>query len=99
VDIFALDFTGQLDYPERPTHASELDTSLLLYVAPELVDMDLARRAPAATGRRRFRKRTPETESSGTEGGGPGAATREKGERLYKMIYERIATRVLESAA
>jgi creatinine amidohydrolase/Fe(II)-dependent formamide hydrolase-like protein len=31
--------------------------------------------------------------------GHPTIATREKGERLYKMIYDRIATRVLESAA
>ncbi len=98
VDVFALDFTGQLDYPERPTHGSELDTSLLLYVAPELVDLELARQpAPPAT-RRRFRARTPEPPPP-EQDGGPGLATREKGERLYKMIYERIATRVLESAA
>src|SRR3989440_1159099 len=28
--------------------------------------------------------------------GRPSIATREKGERLYKMIYDRVATRVLE---
>src|SRR5207245_1563012 len=31
--------------------------------------------------------------------GRPSIASREKGERLYKMIYERVATRVLAGAA
>jgi creatinine amidohydrolase len=105
VDVFALDFTGHLDHPEHPVHGSELDTSLLLYVAPELVDLERAARLPASPPRRRFGAwaRTtvpadPPPESLGSTGASP-LATAQKGERLYKMIYDRIATRVLESAA
>src|SRR3989441_837013 len=43
VDAFALDFAGQLEDPDGPMHGSELDTSLLLYVAPALVRMERAR--------------------------------------------------------
>jgi creatinine amidohydrolase len=91
VDVFALDFTGGLEDPDGPLHGSELDTSLLLYVAPQLVDVSLAQNFLPA-------RRKGTESASPPAGGGPRAATREKGERLYKMIYERIATRVLESA-
>jgi creatinine amidohydrolase len=43
VDAFALDFTGYLDEPTGPAHGGELDTSLLLHLAPELVRLDPAR--------------------------------------------------------
>jgi creatinine amidohydrolase len=43
VDVFALDFTGYLEDPGAPVHGGELDTSLMLHIAPELVRMDLAR--------------------------------------------------------
>jgi creatinine amidohydrolase/Fe(II)-dependent formamide hydrolase-like protein len=72
----------------------------MLHVAPELVDMELARRAPPPPRRRRFGPRDAQSQAAGPDdAGGPGLATPEKGERLYKMIYDRIATRVLESAA
>jgi creatinine amidohydrolase len=96
VDVFALDFTGRLDDPDGPLHGSELDTSLLLYVAPQLVDLALAQNFLPARQSGRFGARRDEHGASAA--GGPRAATREKGEQLYKMIYERIATRVLESA-
>ena len=98
VDVFALDFTGHLEDADGPMHGSELDTSLLLYLAPELVRMERAQDFVL-----------PEHQRTRYGGGGigrlpaaspgsvgrPTVATREKGERLYKMIYERIATRVL----
>jgi creatinine amidohydrolase len=99
VDVFALDFTGHLEDPDGPMQGSELDTPLLLYVAPQLVHMDLAQDFPLpARMHRRFQRGTLPKASPGSVGR-PTIATREKGERLYKMIYERIATRVLESAA
>ena len=100
VDVFALDFTGHLEDADGPMHGGELDTSLLLYVAPGLVRMDEARDFPLPAGMRGRFGRAPKLpqESPGSLGQ-PTIATREKGERLYKMIYERIATRVLESAA
>ena len=102
VDVFALDFGGRLEDAEGPMHGSELDTSLLLYIAPELVRMDLAQDfALPARFHARFRRgaRGGLPVASPGSVGHPTIATREKGERLYKMIYERIATRVLESAA
>lgn len=102
VDVFSLDFTGRLEDADGPMHGSELDTSLLLYVAPDLVRTELAQDFLLPTRQRaRFslgaRGALPKTSPGSV--GRPTIATREKGERLYKMIYERIATRVLESAA
>src|SRR2546427_10154234 len=42
VDVFALDFSDDLEDADGPMHGSELDTSLLLYIAPELVRMERA---------------------------------------------------------
>lgn len=42
VDIFSLDFGMLLDRPGVPAHGGELDTSLLLHIAPQLVRMDAA---------------------------------------------------------
>jgi len=97
VDVFALDFSGHLADPEGPMHGSELDTSLLLYLAPQLVRMERAQDfvlPPRQSARyRRALGSLPELSPGSL--GRPTLATREKGERLYKMIYERIATRVL----
>ena len=102
VDVFSLDFTGRLEDAEGPMHGSELDTSLLLYLAPELVRMESAQDFPLpARLRSRFGRhaRGALPRSSPGSVGRPTIATREKGQQLYKMIYERIATRVLGSAA
>ena len=42
VDVFALDLGDLLLDPDSPTHGGELDTSLLLHLAPHLVRMDQA---------------------------------------------------------
>src|SRR5205823_4651455 len=42
VDVFALDFSDDLEDADGPMHGSELDTSLLLYLAPDLVRMERA---------------------------------------------------------
>jgi creatinine amidohydrolase len=97
VDVFALDFAGLLEDPDGPMHGSELDTSLLLYLAPELVRMERAQdyvpSARQSARNRRVIRSLPELSPGSL--GRPSLATREKGERLYKMIYERIATRAL----
>jgi creatinine amidohydrolase/Fe(II)-dependent formamide hydrolase-like protein len=41
LDVFGLDFGHLLTSPEPLAHGGELDTSLLLYLAPELVAVDL----------------------------------------------------------
>lgn len=101
VDIFSLDFTGLLDELGGPVHGGELDTSLLLYLAPELVRMELAQdylpppRVAARLGRARGLLPAPSPGSLGR----PSLASAAKGERLYRMIRDRIATRVLGAAA
>jgi creatinine amidohydrolase len=101
VDVFALDFTSHLEDADGPMHGSELDTSLLLYVAPHLVRMDRAKDfvlPPRQRARHRRGVGSLPARSPGSVGR-PTIATRDKGERLYKMIYERIATRVLGAGA
>lgn len=98
VDIFALDFLGELEDPDGPVHGGELDTSLLLHIAPRLVSMEAARDFPAPPRlRARYRRTGAGLVPKRSPGsvGHPSLASAEKGERLYKMIYQRIATRVL----
>lgn len=49
VDIFSLEFGDLLERPGMPVHGGELDTSLLLHLAPELVRLDAARDTDRAT--------------------------------------------------
>ena len=98
VDIFALDFTGYLDDPTGPMHGGELDTSLMLHLAPQLVRMDLAQDFVLTEKQQaRFRRRAAGSVPAMSPGslGRPTLASAEKGARLYKMIHDRIATRVL----
>jgi len=101
-DVFSLDFTGHLDDPAGPMHGGELDTSLLLHLAPQLVRMQLAQDF-VLPDRQRARYRRGATGSlpalSPGSLGRPTLASAEKGARLYKMIYECLATRVLGAAA
>ena len=102
VDIFDLDFTGYLDDPGGPTHGGELDTSLMLHLAPELVRMDLAQDYPLTERQvARYRRRAAASVPALSPGsvGRPSLASAEKGARLYKMIHDRIATRVLGAPA
>jgi creatinine amidohydrolase/Fe(II)-dependent formamide hydrolase-like protein len=98
VDIFALDFTGYVEDPSGPTHGGELDTSLMLHIAPELVRMDQAQDF-LLTERQiaRFRRRAAASVPALSPGsmGRPSLASAAKGAALYKMIHDRIATRVL----
>jgi creatinine amidohydrolase len=97
VDVFALDFTGYLDEPLAPAHGGELDTSLLLHLAPELVRMELAQdfELPQRLLARHRRGAGSLPRLSPGSLGRPTLASAEKGERIYTMIRDRIATRVL----
>jgi creatinine amidohydrolase len=100
VDVFSLDFSGLLEDADGPMHGSELDTSLMLFLAPELVRMERAQDfvLPERQRTRYLRTRRGSLslpKHSPGSLGRPSMATREKGERLYKMIRERLATRVL----
>jgi creatinine amidohydrolase len=95
VDVFGLDFGPLLDQPAGPIHGGELDTSLLLYIAPELARMDLAldfALTPKMLTRYRpgHSRRLPEGSPGSV--GYPTLASAQKGEVLYKFILDRISS-------
>ena len=95
VDVFGLDFGPLLDQPAGPIHGGELDTSLLLYLAPELARMDLAldfALTPKMLTRYRpgHSRRLPEGSPGSV--GYPTLASAQKGEVLYKFILDRISS-------
>jgi creatinine amidohydrolase/Fe(II)-dependent formamide hydrolase-like protein len=95
VDIFGLDFGPLLDQPGGPIHGGELDTSLLLYLAPELARMDLAldfALTPKMLARYQpgHSRRLPEGSPGSV--GYPSLASAQKGEVLYKFILDRISS-------
>jgi creatinine amidohydrolase/Fe(II)-dependent formamide hydrolase-like protein len=95
MDVFSLDFGALLERPGAPIQGGELDTSLLLFLAPDTVRMDLARDfaiTPEMLARYRpgHSRRLPE----GSPGsiGFPSLASAQKGELLYRFILERISS-------
>jgi creatinine amidohydrolase/Fe(II)-dependent formamide hydrolase-like protein len=95
IDIFSLDFGTLLEQPGAPIQGGELDTSLLLHLAPELVRMDLARDF-ALTPELLARYRPGQTRRLpvGSPGsvGYPSLATAQKGELLYRFLFDRISS-------
>jgi creatinine amidohydrolase len=100
VDILEVDFSDLLDAQSEPMHGDEVDTSLLLYLAPELVAADLAQDYMMSREElRRYRRgwlRVPK----GSPGsiGRPTVASAAKGEQIYQRIRERIRERVFLAA-
>jgi creatinine amidohydrolase len=95
MDIFALDFGPLLDQPRAPIHGGELDTSLLLYLEPDLVRMDLAldfALTPRMLARYRPGQSRRLPEGSPGSVGYPSLASAHKGELLYKFILDRISS-------
>jgi len=99
VDVFAMNFRDLLEGQTEPMHGDEVDTSLILFLAPELVRMDLAEDYMMSRDElRRYRRgwlRIPK----GSPGsiGRPRLASREKGQLLYERIQSRVRERVFLS--
>jgi creatinine amidohydrolase len=96
VNIFAVDFGDLLEGQSEPMHGDEVDTSLMLHIAPELVDMAAAQDYMMSRDElRRYRRgwlRVPR-ESPGSIGR-PRLATAAKGEALYDRIRSVVRERV-----
>ncbi len=95
MDIFSLEFGALLERPGSPIQGGELDTSLLLYLTPELVRMELAQDfalAPQALAR--YRPGHSRNLPAGSPGsvGFPSLASAQKGELLYRFILDRIGS-------
>jgi len=96
VNIFAMDFRDLLEGQTEPMHGDEVDTSLILFLAPELVRMDLAQDYMMSRDELRRYRRGWLKIPKGSPGsiGRPRLATREKGQLLYERIHSRVRERV-----
>jgi creatinine amidohydrolase len=97
VDVFAVPYQQQPESEEPPVHGGVVDTSLILYIDADLVALDRARDfLPTRRESRRYRRGTAKAIPNSSPGsfGQPTLASAEEGERLYHLIYDRVATRV-----
>ena len=96
VDIFGVAFNDLLEGQTEPMHGDEVDTSLLLYLAPDLVDLTQAQDYMMSRDElRRYRRgwlRVPRRSAGSI--GRPTLASAEKGRALYERIYSRIRDRI-----
>ena len=96
VDIFEMDFSDLLEGQGEPMHGDEVDTSLMLYLAPQLVSMERAQDYMMSREEvRRYRRgwlRVP----GGSPGsiGRPRLASADKGRALYERIRGRVRERI-----
>lgn len=101
VDVFGVDFRDLLQGQSEPMHGDEVDTSLMLYIAPELVDMTLVQDYMMSREElRRYRRgwlKVPRASPGSI--GRPSLATAEKGRAIYERIYTKIRDRVFTAPA
>jgi creatinine amidohydrolase len=97
VDVLGMAFPEATDSPFGALHGDEIDTSLMLYLAPDLVHMPRAEDFNVTqSGIRRIRRSTLRLpRSSAGSVGRPTAATAEKGEAIYKRLKRLVRDRVL----
>jgi creatinine amidohydrolase len=98
VNIFSVPLATRRSEQLAPVHGGEFDTSLLLYIDRDLVQLERAEDfGPSKGTARRYHRGARggiPHESPGSLGQ-PSRASVEKGEELYQLIYERIASRIL----
>lgn len=101
VDIFDVNIGDLLEGQTEPMHGDEVDTSIMLHLAPELVQMHLAEDYMMQPGElRRYRRgwlRVPSASSGSI--GRPTLATAEKGQAIYERIRSRIGDRIFLAPA
>lgn len=97
IDIFGLDFEDRLERPGGPVHGGELETSLLLFLNPDLVHMEDAADRPPSRRSSRYRRGSAKRFIADPKEsiGYPTLGSAEKGARLYSFILERVASTCL----
>ena len=87
-DLFQIDVSDIIETDPEVEHAGELETSLMLHLAPDLVHLDRARDFMPEGGKfRKYTRRrvpTPPLDSDGILGS-PTLASPEKGEEALKL--------------
>jgi creatinine amidohydrolase len=96
VDMFTIAMTDLLEGQQEPMHGDEVDTSLLLYIAPHLVRMELAEDYMISReALRRYRRgwlRVPKGSAGSI--GRPSLASAAKGQAIYERIRHRVSQRI-----
>lgn len=98
IDVHAIDLDAYLDSPDPVEHAGELATSLMLYLAPELVQLELVVDAPAVNGARRGSAEAVPPPGSAGVVGYPSFASAEKGRRIYDHLLSYVGQRLRQHA-
>lgn len=94
IDLYAIDVSDLLEGSPEAEHGGELETSLMLHLAPERVRKDqIADFAPEGRDPRRYIRGRMPTPPPGSQGavGRPSRATTEKGRDIYERY--RVAVR------
>lgn len=101
VDIYAVNLSELLEGQKEAMHGDEVDTSIMLFLAPEMVHLELARDYMMSREElRRYRRGTLKVPSSSAGSiGRPSLATAEKGRVLYERIRSRISDRIFLAPA
>lgn len=101
VDVFGVPVGDLLEGQMEPMHGDEVDTSLMLYLAPDLVRMDLVRdNMMSREALRRYQRgQLKLPRDSGSSIGRPSLATAAKGHALYERIRSRISDRIFLAPA
>ncbi len=101
VDLFAVDISDLLEGQGEHMHGDEADTSLMLYLAPQLVRMDLATDyMMSRDALRRYRRgwlSVPKASAGSI--GRPTLASADKGRAIYDRIRSRVSERIFLTAA
>jgi len=101
VDLYAIPLGDLLEGQAEHMHGGEADTSIMLYIAPELVRMEWAQDwMVSRESLRRYRRghlRVPR-ESAGSIGR-PTLATAAKGRAMYDRIRQRVSERIFLTPA
>jgi Uncharacterized protein, putative amidase len=101
VDIFGVHLSDLLEGQKEAMHGDEVDTSIMLYLAPQLVHADMAQDYMMSREQlRRYRRGSLKVpEGSAGSIGRPSLASAEKGKRLYERIYSKISDRIFLAPA
>jgi len=101
VDIFGVNLSDLLEGQREAMHGDEVDTSIMLFLCPEMVNLDLAQDYMMSREQLRRYRRGWLTVPSGSAGsiGRPSLASAEKGKQLYERIYAKISDRIFLAPA
>lgn len=95
IDVLSMGIADLLEGQDAPLRGDEVETSLLLFIAPDLVDANLQDHEIAMAELRHYRRLMLNLPPGATAiAARPSLATADKGRAIYQRIYERIAARV-----